>query len=63
MATDVPQMFSERKIWTYHRDFCDCTRSDPLPALILWTLFPVIALENSLSRAMRMAAAACRFKP
>jgi predicted ATP-grasp superfamily ATP-dependent carboligase len=52
MATDIPQMFRERKIWPYHRDFCDCTwdRSDLLPALILWTLFPVIALENSLSR-------------
>ena len=59
MATDVPQMFRERKIWRYHRDFRDCTwdRSDPLPALILWTLFPVIALENSLCRRSARCAA------
>jgi D-aspartate ligase len=52
LAMDIPQMFRERKIWGYHRGFFECTwdRIDPLPAVILWTLFPVIALENSIQR-------------
>jgi hypothetical protein len=52
LATDIPQMFRERKICGYHRGFFECTwdRSDPLPALVFWTLFPLIAAENSLSR-------------
>jgi predicted ATP-grasp superfamily ATP-dependent carboligase len=52
LATDIPQMFRERKIWGYHRGFFECTwdRSDPLPAFVLWTLFPLIAIENSLAQ-------------
>ena len=51
LATDIPQMFRERRLWRYHPGFFECTwdRSDPLPALALWTLFPLIAMENSLS--------------
>jgi hypothetical protein len=51
LATDIPQMFRERKIWRYHRGFFECTWdwSDPMPALILWALFPIIALESLLS--------------
>lgn len=50
LATDIPQMFRERKLWGYQRDFFECTwnRSDPWPALALWTLFPLMAAENRL---------------
>ena len=48
LATDLPQMLRERKLSGYHRGFFECTweSSDPLPALVLWTGFPLIALEN-----------------
>jgi predicted ATP-grasp superfamily ATP-dependent carboligase len=50
LATDIPQMFRERKLCRYHRGFFECVwdHYDPLPALILWTLFPLIGLENLL---------------
>jgi predicted ATP-grasp superfamily ATP-dependent carboligase len=52
LATDIPQMFRERKPCRYKRGLWECTwnRSDPLPAFVLWTLFPLIALESSLLR-------------
>ncbi len=50
LATDIPQMFRERKLWGYHQNFFECVwnRSDVLPALALWTLFPLLALERVL---------------
>jgi hypothetical protein len=50
LATDIPQVLRERKLGRYHRGVFECVwdRTDPLPAPVLWTLFPVIALENSL---------------
>ena len=50
LATDIPQMFRERRIRRYNRGFFECVwdHYDPLPALILWTLFPLIGLENLL---------------
>lgn len=51
LATDIPQMIRELKLGRYHRDFFECTwdRMDRRPALALWALFPLIALENSLA--------------
>ena len=51
LATDIPQMIREMKLWSYQQDFFECTwdRSDPWPALVLWTLFPLMALENGVS--------------
>ena len=51
LATDIPQMIRQRKLWPYQQDFFECTwdRSDPWPALVLWTLFPLMALENGVS--------------
>lgn len=48
LATDLPQMWREKRINGYDRGFFECTwtRSDPAPALALWTLFPLIAMEN-----------------
>lgn len=50
LATDIPQMIRERKLWGYDRNFFECVwnRSDVLPALALWTLFPFLALESAL---------------
>lgn len=51
LATDIPQMFRERKLWGYHRNFFECVwnRADMLPAVALWTLFPLLAVERSLT--------------
>jgi D-aspartate ligase len=48
LATDIPQMLRELRIRRYSRRFFECTwdRSDPWPALVLWTLFPLMLLEN-----------------
>jgi hypothetical protein len=50
LATDIPQMLRERKLWSYERGFFECTwsRSDPRPAVALWTLFPLMTLESRL---------------
>jgi D-aspartate ligase len=50
LATDIPQMLRERRLWRYQRNSFECTwnRSDPRPALALWTLFPLMTLENRL---------------
>ena len=50
LATDLPQMLRERKLWRYEREFFECTweRSDPWPAVALWTLFPLMAIEERL---------------
>ena len=57
LATDIPQMIREWKLWRYHRGFFECTWdcSDRGPALALWALFPLIALENSLSSSIATA--------
>lgn len=51
LATDIPQLIREMKWGNYQRGFFECTwdRHDPLPALVLWTLFPLIAVENILA--------------
>jgi predicted ATP-grasp superfamily ATP-dependent carboligase len=51
LATDVPQMLREGRLWRYHPGFFECTWSsaDPLPAFVLWTMFPLMAIENLLS--------------
>jgi len=52
LATDIPQLTREMKWGGYHRGFFECTwdKRDPLPTLVLWTLFPLIAFENTISR-------------
>jgi predicted ATP-grasp superfamily ATP-dependent carboligase len=52
LATDIPQMFREKRVFRYARGLYECTweRSDPAPALALWTLFPLIAVEEHLAR-------------
>lgn len=57
LATDIPQMIREMKLHHYQRGFFECTwdRSDPCPALALWTLFPLIALENGVSSIVALA--------
>jgi predicted ATP-grasp superfamily ATP-dependent carboligase len=55
LATDIPQMVRERRLWGYRRGFFECTwdRSDPRPALALWTLFPLIAAEARLAASVK----------
>jgi D-aspartate ligase len=50
LATDVPQMLRELKLRGYERGVFECTwdRSDPWPAVALWTLFPLIVVEDRL---------------
>jgi predicted ATP-grasp superfamily ATP-dependent carboligase len=50
LATDIPQMFRERKLWGYERGFFECTwsRSDLRPGFALWALFPLMAAEACL---------------
>jgi predicted ATP-grasp superfamily ATP-dependent carboligase len=52
LATDVPQMFRERKLFSYHKGYFECAwdRTDPRPALALWTLWPLIAMEQCLDK-------------
>lgn len=52
LATDLLQSIRMMKWGGYHPGVFECTweRSDPWPAVALWTLSPVIALENTLSR-------------
>jgi len=51
LATDIPQSVRMMKWGGYHPDLFECTwdKSDPWPAVILWSLFPFIALEGSIS--------------
>jgi predicted ATP-grasp superfamily ATP-dependent carboligase len=51
LATDLPQMLRERRLSTYERGFFECTweKADPWPSLVLWTLFPLMALEERLA--------------
>lgn len=48
LATDLPQMIRDRKLGRYHRGFYECSweAADPLPGLALWTLFPMMVLEQ-----------------
>jgi hypothetical protein len=48
LATDIPQMVRDKKIARYDQGFFECTwdPADPWPALVLWTMFPLIAVEN-----------------
>jgi predicted ATP-grasp superfamily ATP-dependent carboligase len=48
LATDIPQMIREKKISRLHHGFRECTwdSMDPLPALALWGLSPLIALDH-----------------
>jgi predicted ATP-grasp superfamily ATP-dependent carboligase len=57
LATDLPQLVRRPMMPQYLRGFYECTwdRTDPWPAVVLWTLFPLIALENGLAN---LAAAA-----
>jgi predicted ATP-grasp superfamily ATP-dependent carboligase len=50
LATDVPEMIRRGKLWGYDRSCFECTwdRRDPLPALALWTLFPLMLAEERL---------------
>jgi len=51
LATDLPQLIRRRQWDGYHSGTFECTweRSDPWPAVALWTLFPLILLEGSIS--------------
>ena len=51
LATDIPQLVRNRAMPRYARGLFECTwdRTDRWPALALWTLFPLIALENGLA--------------
>jgi D-aspartate ligase len=51
LATDIPEMLRRLRVPRYPSGCFECTweRSDPWPALALWTLFPLIALENRLA--------------
>jgi predicted ATP-grasp superfamily ATP-dependent carboligase len=55
LATDIPQMIRELRFWRYHPGFFECTwdPADPLPAIVLWTMFPLIAIENLLGSGNR----------
>jgi predicted ATP-grasp superfamily ATP-dependent carboligase len=57
LATDIPQMIRELNLRRYQRGFFECTwdRLDPWPAVALWTLFPLIALENGVSSIVALA--------
>jgi predicted ATP-grasp superfamily ATP-dependent carboligase len=59
LATDIPQMIREMRLRGYERGFFECTwdKCDPWPAVILWTLFPLIVLENGVSSILAMARA------
>lgn len=51
LATDIPQMLREKRLWRYHPHFFECTwdRADPLPAIVLWTMFPFIAIDTRIA--------------
>jgi D-aspartate ligase len=51
LATDLPQMIRQRTLFPWARGFYECTwdSADLLPALALWTLFPLIAIENHMA--------------
>jgi predicted ATP-grasp superfamily ATP-dependent carboligase len=48
LATDLPQMWRDRRIGRYHSGFHESSweKTDPLPGLALWTIFPLIGLEH-----------------
>ncbi|MBK9948876.1 MAG: hypothetical protein IPP12_17045 [Nitrospira sp.] len=51
LATDIPQLARELKWPCYRHGLFECTWdwNDPLPALALWTLFPLIAVEDAIA--------------
>jgi predicted ATP-grasp superfamily ATP-dependent carboligase len=51
LATDIPQLIRNVERPRYPRGMFECTwrRSDPWPAFVLWTLFPLIAVEDTWS--------------
>ncbi len=51
LATDIPQSIRTMHWEGYHLGVFECTwdKNDPWPAVALWTLFPLIALEGSVS--------------
>ena len=51
LATDLPQLIRMGQWDGYHQGVFECTweRGDPWPAVALWTLLPLIALENAMS--------------
>jgi len=59
LATDLPQMWRERRWPRYDAGFFECVwnRADWGPGLALWTLFPLMAIEQWWSRRAARAAA------
>jgi predicted ATP-grasp superfamily ATP-dependent carboligase len=55
LAMDLLHMVHARRIGTYRGRIFECVwdRTDPLPAAVLWTLFPVILLEYRLGHVPR----------
>lgn len=55
LASDIPQMFRERRWGGYARGFYECVwnRADPLPWIALCALFPLLALEGFWARRAR----------
>ncbi len=51
LATDLPLMLRELKLPRIRRGAFECTwqRSDPLPAIALWTLFPLLVAEEGIA--------------
>jgi predicted ATP-grasp superfamily ATP-dependent carboligase len=51
LATDIPELIRERRLPRYPRGTFECTwsRSDPMPAVVLWTLLPLIGAEEQLA--------------
>lgn len=51
LATDIPQAIRMLKWEGYHSGVFECTwdKNDPWPAVALWALFPLIALEESIA--------------
>jgi predicted ATP-grasp superfamily ATP-dependent carboligase len=48
LATDIPQVLRRAAFPPYRGRFAECTwdAKDPWPAVALWTLFPIMALES-----------------
>ena len=51
LATDIPQSIRMMKWGEYHSGMFECVwdKQDPWPAVARWTLFPLIALEGSIT--------------
>jgi predicted ATP-grasp superfamily ATP-dependent carboligase len=56
LAMDLLHMLRERRIGSYKNRMFECVwdRKDPLPAFVLWTLFPLILFENRLAQDARL---------